>query len=78
MYVMAVEISGTRNGIDWPAIGAPVPADIPADEVEAMHRGGLVREVPVELAEPAPVVEVSKSVAPEVRARGRRTRAAGS
>lgn len=74
-YVMAVEISGTRNGAEWPALGQPVPADLPADEVAALRLGGLIREVAPQ-AEPAPVVEVSRPVAPEVRARARRTRGA--
>ena len=73
-YVMAVGISGTRNGQDWPRIGESVPADLAADELAHMVEINHVREAPDELAEPAPVVEVSKPVAPEVRARARRTR----
>lgn len=73
-YVMAVGISGTRNGRDWPRIGEPVPADLAGDELAHMVSIKHVREVPAELAEPAPVVEVSRPVAPEVRARARRTR----
>jgi len=73
-YVMAVGISGTRNGQDWPRIGEPAP-DMPADELAHMLAIDHVREVapPVE---PAPIVEISKPVAPEVRARARRTRGA--
>lgn len=76
-YVMAVGISGTRNGRDWPRIGEAPPADLTADEISHMVAINHIREVPVELAEPAPLVEVSKPVAPEVRARRRRTAATG-
>ena len=72
-YVMAVGISGTRNGRDWPRIGEPAPADLTADELAHMVEINHVRVVRPE-PEPAPVVEVSKPVAPEVRARARRTR----
>jgi hypothetical protein len=73
-YVMAVGISGTRNGQDWPRIGEAPPADLTGAELAHMVEINHIREVPVELAEPAPVVEISKPVAPEVRARARRTR----
>jgi len=72
-HVMAAQISGTRNGVDWPRRGEPAPADLTADELAHMVAIGHVREVKPE-PEPAPVVEVSKPVAPEVRARARRTR----
>jgi len=72
-YVMAAQISGTRNGVDWPRRGASAPADLTADELDHMLAIGHVHEVkPV--IESAPVVEVSRPVAPEVRARARRTR----
>lgn len=72
-YVMAAQISGTRNGLDWPKRGEPTP-DLPADELAHLIAIGHVRVV-----EPAPVgklpePEVTRPVAPEVRARARRTR----
>lgn len=74
-YVMAVQISGTRNGVDWPALGEAPPADLADDEFDHMVAIKHIREVkPV--VEPAPVVEVSRPVPPELRARARRTRAA--
>jgi len=75
-YVMAVQISGTRDGQDWPPVGAPAP-ELPDDELARMIEVKHIRVV-----EPAPVgklpePEVSRPVRPEVRARARRTRAVG-
>ena len=74
-YIMAAQISGTRDGLDWPKRGEPAPTGLTADELAHMLAIGHVREVKPAV-EPAPVVEVSRPVAPEVRARARRTRGA--
>lgn len=37
--IMNANISGTRDGVDWPAIGQPV--DLPKDEAVAMLAAGL-------------------------------------
>lgn len=44
---MKVQISGTRDGDDWPGVGEVV--DLPADEAQALLDGGMA--VPVK-AEP--------------------------
>lgn len=41
-YRMAVQITGTRNGQDWPKVGAVV--ELPKDEGDGMLAAGLVVE----------------------------------
>lgn len=42
---MRVGITGTRNGLDWPAPGGVV--DLPDDEARSMIAAGLAAEVAV-------------------------------
>jgi len=58
--VMAVRISGTRNGVDWPARGEEV--DLPGAEAVDMLNAGLARAVAV-------LPEVETAVAPTRRRR---------
>ena len=75
-HIMTATISGTRNGADWPAKGQTAPADLTEDELLHMVAVGHVRIAVDRPAEPvAPLVEISKPVAPELRARARRTKA---
>jgi hypothetical protein len=61
-FVMLVQLSGTRDGLDWPAPGEPVPADAGRDEVAALVHSGLA--APESAA--APAAEVSPFEAPEL------------
>lgn len=73
-HVMTVGISGTYDGHDWPAAGQDAPEWLPPAELLHMVNTGAVRIVLERAAEP--VVEISRPVAPEVRARLRRTKGA--
>jgi hypothetical protein len=57
---ITARISGTRNGVDWPAIGEALT--VPDDEAADLVRMGLVRIVPkpVERAT-APKAETRKN-----------------
>lgn len=55
---MKIGISGTRNGVDWPAIGGVV--DVTKGEAERLIANGFA--VPVEVKRSA--VEPEKAVAP--------------
>ena len=55
---MAVGITGTRNGEDWPAAGEVV--DIPTDEAELLLANGMAVQV-------AAAPEAEKAAAPKPR-----------
>lgn len=38
---MLANISGTRDGVEWPELGGTI--DLPADEAEALAAAGLAR-----------------------------------
>lgn len=38
---MNTQLSGTRNGVEWPELGGTI--DLPADEAEALAAAGLAR-----------------------------------
>lgn len=42
-HVMITRISGTRDGVDWPAPGEPIA--LPDDEAEAMLAAGHIRPI---------------------------------
>ncbi len=44
-FVMRVRLSGARNGVPWPNIGEPLPADLSEAEVADMVAAGFVGEV---------------------------------
>lgn len=64
-HVMAVKISGTRDGQDWPGVGQPV--DLPNDELTEMVAKGLVVHVDdaVETATPPAPKTPAKPTNPE-------------
>ncbi len=52
-YTMAVQMSGTRNGQDWPGVGCVVT--LPADEGDGYVAAGLMLEGDVEFRNGRPV-----------------------
>ena len=40
---MLANISGTRNGVEWPELGGTI--DVPADEAESLAAAGLARVI---------------------------------
>lgn len=53
---MRYQISGTRNGEEWPAPG--VPFDLPDEEAAALVAQGLARKSEIETDPPEPIVPV--------------------
>ncbi|WP_062516484.1 hypothetical protein [Demequina gelatinilytica] len=76
-YTMRVQISGTRNGADWPKVGGTV--ELPESEGEEMTAAGLVLPgvvkvdrygnpvTPAPEAATAPTPETTKRKAPAKR-----------
>lgn len=59
---IVAQISGTRNGADWPAVGGVI--DVPADEAAQLISTGLAREPEKKTA---PVVETAVAAKAETR-----------
>ena len=75
-HVMAVDISGSTDGHHWPQTGEDAPDWLGEDTLRHMVAQGQIRIVIAPGVKPEPTVEISKPVAPELRARQRRTKAA--
>jgi hypothetical protein len=57
IVTMLRQVSGTRDGVDWPAPGESI--DVPDDEAESLIGNGLAKAADGE-PEPAPVEESRK------------------
>jgi hypothetical protein len=60
---IAARISGTRDGVDWPAVGEII--SVPDDEAADLIRLGFAK--PVEKNSAVPVVEKAVARTPEKR-----------
>lgn len=63
--VLVARISGTRDGVEWPAPGGEL--DVPAEEAAQLQAAGLARIVELKAGKSAP----EKAVAPKAETRKR-------
>jgi hypothetical protein len=70
-YVMAINISGSADGRDWPRTGEDVPDWLDAAALRHMVEQGQVKPVVPPVVEPDGPVELAQAPAPETRVRRR-------
>lgn len=59
---MLVDISGTRDGVEWPRRGEVV--DVPAGEADVLFGAGMAEAVSTRVADTVPTGEVADAAPP--------------